>query len=234
MERAIVKGLVDGNPPYNDAKKRAEGRGWECNLNFMEGQAIMDASAVPYFALFANVPYFADCRTEFRDDNPDHETWCSKITNRFSNLLKRWPQFNWNIQQVSYWMRLHGIGHAFFDRDGDWRFRGLETGVVLVPKGSPSCIDDRMPFIIIRIPYRIVELWDWIKDEKAAEAAGCNVQAIKDAIRYGMKGLAPSGSQWWAQSWEYYEKLLLEHRHLSILSGTPWLRRPTWRDQPPA
>lgn len=208
LERAIVKGLVDGNPPYNDARKQAEGRGWECNLNFMEGQAIMDASAVPYFALFANVPYYADCRTNFQQDNPDHETWCSKTTYKFHNLLKRWPQFNWNIQQASYWMRLHGIGPTYFDKDGDWRFRGVETGAVLVPKGSPSCIDDRLPFIIIRMPYRIVELWDWIKDPDAAEKAGCNVEAIKNAIMYGMKGLAPSGSQWWAQPWEYYERIL--------------------------
>ena len=97
LERAIVKGLVDGNPPYNDAKKNAEGRGWECNLNFMEGQAIMDSSAVPYFALFANVPYFADCCPRYTD-NPDFETWKAKITSGFTNLLKRWPQFNWNIQ----------------------------------------------------------------------------------------------------------------------------------------
>ncbi len=105
-------------------------------------------------------------------------------------------------------MRLHGIGPAFFDREGDWRFRGLETGNVLVPKGSPSCIDDRLPFIIIRMPYRIVELYDWIKDPVSAETAGCNVEAIRNAIMYGMKGLAPSGSMWWAQGWEYYERLI--------------------------
>ncbi len=207
-ERAITKGLIDGNPPYNDSRKRAEGRGWECNLNFMEGQAIMDSSGVPYYALFANVPYYFDCKTRFQPGNPDHETWNSKITYCFDNMLKRWRQFNWNIQQVSYWMRLHGIGHAYFDREGDWRFRGLETGNVLVPKGSPSCVDDRLPFIFIRMQYRIVELWDWIKDPESATAAGCNVQAIKNAIMYGMKGLAPGGSEWWAQPWEYYERLL--------------------------
>jgi len=211
MQRAIVKGLVDGNPPYNDGKKRAEGRGWECNLNFMEGLAIMDSSAVPYYALFANVPYYADCKTNFQYDNPDYDKWNAKITYCFSNLLKRWPQFNWNIQQVSYWMRLHGIGSAYFDRDGDWRFRAIDTGSVLVPKGAPSCVDDRLPFILIRVPYRIVELWDWIKDPESAREAGCNIEAIKDAIRYGMKGFAPSGSYWWAQPWEYYERLLNNH-----------------------
>jgi len=209
LERAIVKGCIDGNPPYVEST-RPKDRKWECNLNFGEGQSIMDSSGVPYFALFANVPYFADCRTNFEKDNPDHETWCSKITAAFSCLLKRWPQFNWNIQQISYWMRLHGIGPAFFDRDGDWRFRAIETGKLLMPKGSASCIDNRLPFVIIRVRYRIVELWDMIKDEGAAEAGGARVQAIKDAIRFGMKGTS-SGTSWWAQPWEFYEQQLKNH-----------------------
>lgn len=204
-ERAIVKGAVDGNPPYLTLPP---GRTWECNLNFMEGQAIMDSSGVPYYALFANVPYYADCRTAFEPDSPDHEGWCKKITSRFSNLLKRWPQFNWNVQQISYWMRLHGVGPAFFDRDGDWRFRALETGNLLMPRGAASCIDKRLPFVILRVKYRIVELWDMIKDEAAAEAIGANVPAVKNAIKHGMKGRAPAGANWWAQPWEYYEQIL--------------------------
>ncbi len=208
LERAIVKGLVDGNPPYDETRKRGEGRGWECNLNFMEGQAIMDSSGVPYYALFNNVPYYADCRTGFQEDNPDHEHWCAEITENFYNLLKRWPQFNWNIQQVLWWMRLHGIGPAFFDRDGDWRFRSIETKDLQVPRGAPSALDHRVPFLIIRTPYRIVELWDRIKDEEAASAAGWDVPAVKQAIKHGMKGLSPSGSNWWAQPWEYFEQIL--------------------------
>ncbi len=202
---------MDGNPPYNDAKKRAEGRGWECNLNFMEGQAIMDSSGVPYYALFANVPYYANCRTEFQEDNPDHEKWCDEITENFTDLLQRWPQFDYHTQQISYWMRLHGIGTGFFDRDGDWRFRSVETGNVLVPRGSASCVDKRLPFLIIRVPYRIVELYERIVDESSATAAGWNVPAVRNAIKYGLKGLAPRGSNWWANPWEYFEQLLKNH-----------------------
>lgn len=207
LERALAKGMVDGNPPYDDERRRREGRGWECNLNFMEGEAIMDSSAVPYYNIFAGAPYYADTRTAFQPDNPDHEQWCSAIANRFHNLFKRWQYFDWHVQQCSYWMRLHGIGPAFFDRDGDWRFRALETGAVLVPKGSPSCIDKRIPYIFLRVPYRIVELWEWIKDEKAATAAGCNVVAIKNAIKYGMKGMV-GVTDWYAAPWETYEHIL--------------------------
>jgi hypothetical protein len=205
--RAKTKGMVDGNPPYNDAKRRAEGRSWECNLNFNEGESIMDASAVPYYNLFAQVPYYADVRTMYKPDDPNHEMWNESICYRFHNLLKRWEFFDWNIQQASYWMRLHGIGPCYFDKEGDWRFRALETGSVLVPKGSPSSLDNRIPYIAIRIPYRIMELYDKIRDPEAAAAAGRNVKATRNAIKFGMKGLV-GGNDWWSTSWETYERMI--------------------------
>lgn len=206
-ERALTKGLIDGNPPYDEAT-RSRDRKWECNLNFMEGLSIMDSSAVPYYSLFANVPTYAECSTAHEPTNPDREKWSASITLRFHNLLKRWPEFDWNVQQISYWMRLHGIGPAFFDKEGDWRFRSIESGHLLVPRGAPSSIDKRLPFIIVQMPYRILELYKFIKDEDAAAKAGCDVEAIKRAIMHGMKGLAPSGSNWYSQPWEYFQRIL--------------------------
>jgi hypothetical protein len=207
LQRALVKGLVDGHPPYDDERRKNEGRGWECNLNFMEGQAIMNRTAVPYYNLFARAFPLVECRTAYQPNHPKYEDWNKSISLRFHNLLKRWREFNWNIQQVSYWMRLHGIGFANAENDHDWRFRSLETGSVLAPKGSPSCLDGRVPFLIVRIPYRIVELWNYIKNEDAAKKAGWNVEAVKLAIKYGMKGSIAS-SDWYAQPWEHYERIL--------------------------
>src|SRR4029077_13436823 len=140
-------------------------------------------------------------RTAYLPDHPDNERWTKHITLRFHNMLKRWREFNHNVQQVSYWMRLHGIGFAFFDKHGDWRFRSLETGNILAPRGSPSSLDKRIPYLFVRVPYRIVELWNRIKDEEAATKAGWNVPAVKGAIKYGMKGLI-GVSDWYAQPWE--------------------------------
>lgn len=206
-QRALVKGMVDGNPPY---RKRPEGRGWEANLNFMEGQAIMNRTAVPYYNLFARVPTYAECCTNYQPENPDHEQWNKIISRRFHELLKRWPEFNWNVQQASYWMRLHGIGFLVPENDYSWRVRSVDTGSVLVPKGSPSCLDKRIPFAFINVPYRIVELWAFIKDEKTAAEKGWNVEAVKLAIKYGMRGSAGI-SEWWAKPWEHYETILKNH-----------------------
>lgn len=204
--RALVKGMVDGNPPY---PTKPAGRKWECNLNFMEGQAIMNRTAVPYYNLFARVPYYAECKTNYQPDHPDFPRWNASIACRFHNLLKRWREFNWNIQQVSYWMRLHGIGFALFDKDYDWRFRSIETGDVKVPQQSPSCLDRKVPYLTIRVPYRITELYDRIQDPDTAEKAGWNVQNVRNAIKYGMKGIG--GTEWWSRSWEWYEHRIKNH-----------------------
>lgn len=210
--RAVTKGAVDGNPPYDDFTRKQEGRGWEANLNFLKGRAIMNRTAVPYYNLFARVPYFAETRTAFQPDNPEHEHWCAAISRRFHNLLKRWkPGFNWCVQDMSYWMRLHGVGFAFFDVDGDWRFRSIETGKVLAPKGSPSCLDKRVPYCFIRVPYRITELWQRIKDEEYATKTGVNVEAVKTAIKYGMRGQIAPNSDWYTTPWETYQRILTNH-----------------------
>lgn len=213
LERALVKGCVDGNPPYDDGRRKAEGRGWECNLNFMKGRGIMNRTAVPYYNLFARVDYFADCRTGYQPDNPDHEQWSTAISLRFHNMLKRWkPGFNWGVQQISFWMRLHGIGFAVPENDYGWQFRSIETGNVLAPKGSPSCLDKRVPYVFIRVPYRITELWEKIKDEGAAKAKGWNIEAARNAIKFGMKGMfgTPSGgiNDWYNRPWEEYQRIL--------------------------
>ena len=205
--RALVKGLIDGNPPYSEAKRRANKLDWTANPNFLQGQSMMDSTAVPYYSIFNGVENYAECRTAFQPDNPQHEYWNERISLRNHQLWRRWTQFDWHIQQISYWMRLHGIGPVFWEDDTDWRFRSMDTGCLLAPQLSPSVIDKRIPFLILRVQYRVHELFAKIQDEKAAADVGWNVEYVKNAIRYACKGLNPN-AQWWANPWEWYQQRL--------------------------
>jgi len=205
--RALVKGLVDGNPPYSESKRIANKLQWTANLNFLQGQAMMDSTAVPYYSIFNGVENYAECRTAYQPDNPQYEYWNTRISLRNHQLWRRWQQFDWHIQQISYWMRLHGIGPVFWEDDTDWRFRSMDTGCLLAPQLSPSVIDKRIPFLILRVQYRVHELFAKIEDEKAAADVGWNVEYVKNAIRYACKGLNPN-AQWWASPWEWYQRQL--------------------------
>lgn len=204
-KRAVIKGMIDGNPPYSAARQKAAGLDWCANLNLMEGDAIMTSSGVPYYSLFNGVEHYAETRTAYQPEHPDHELWHGKIAVRFHNLLKRWTQFDWHMQLASYQMRLHGIGPCFHDRDGDWRFRALSSGQVKVPRKSPSCLDHRIHYFAVIIPYSAVELWERIADEETAAKVGWNVEAVKNALKRAAKGVT-EGGRWETTPWEKYQQ----------------------------
>lgn len=208
--RALTKAMVDGAKPF------PEDSSGMCNLNFQDGKAIMQQSGVPFYAIFNGVTNYAEITPSFQPEHPDHSLWGDRIASRFHDMLRRWDGFDWNMQQASYWMRLHGVGPCYRDRKGDWRFRALETGAVLVPDGSASCVDDRLPLVAIRVPYRVHELWGFIKDKEAAETAGWKVESVKRAIRKGCEG------QSWLEagdSWEAYESFFNNNDILPSITG---------------
>jgi hypothetical protein len=204
--RTLVKGLIDGNPPYSPEKQRAAGLAWQANLNLMEGKALMDSSGIPYYALFAGAETYAEVQSDFEPENPDHTLWCGKVAARFHQMLKRWPQFDWHIQQISFWMRLHGTGPYIFEKDGDWRIRALESGSVLVPKNAPSCFDNRIPYVVVRWKYRSHELFGFIREEEAANDQGWDVPAVKLALRKAY--VSPGADAMGQTSWENLQRRL--------------------------
>lgn len=207
--RAVVDGQIGGNPPYNDSRRKAAGLQWTANINLMGGKALMDSSAVPYYAIFEGVETYAECRTLYQPEHPDHHLWHGLISQDLHNLFWRWKYFNWNIQSASYHMRKHGIGPCFFEKQDDWRFRSIPSGKVLSFKNSPSCLDSRHKAIAIRCPYSVTELWGFIKDEASAKKLGWDVEAVKLAIkRAGQRMLGENQSNWYHASWETFQSAL--------------------------
>lgn len=214
FRRALHKGMVDAARPFPE-----DGSG-QCNLNFQDGKAIMSQSSVPYYAIINGVRNYAEVKTTAQPDNPDRKLWDDKVSRRFHDLLSRWNGFDWNIQQASYWMRLHGVGPCYFDRPNDWRFRSIETGQMLAPAGSASCVDERLPILEIVVPYRAHELFEFIRDSEVAQKLGWKVPAVKRAIRYYVR------EQSWAKTndggivmWEVIERMFNNNDLMPSLTG---------------
>jgi len=202
IRRANSKGMIDGNPPYNKEQLKNAGLSWMANLNLMEGKALMDSSGIPYYSLFTGAEPYVEAFTDFEPDHPDHNLWCGAIANRFHQMLKRWPQFDWHMQQASYWMRMHGTGPCLWEKDDDWRFRAVESGAVLVPKNAPSCIDHRVSHVIVRVKYGAHELYGFVKDKEAAKEQGWDVKAVMTAIKNAWRGGSHGLSSNWAEEIE--------------------------------
>lgn len=208
QQRALTKGLLDGNPPYSKSKIATGGQ-WQANLNFMEGEAAVDSARVPYYQLFSGVEEYATCRTKWMEEDPQAQDRASKIISKhFHKLLSSWEQFDWHMQNAQAEMLRWGYAPLVFDQGGSWKFKSMDSKCVLVPKDAASCVDERLPYVLIVEAFTVTELWDKIRDEATAESAGWNVRAVKRAIQQAGVSGGDASTPWSATSWEEWQRRL--------------------------
>lgn len=205
--RALTKGMLDGNAPYSEAQRRAHGLKWTANLNFMEAEAAVDSARIPYYDLITGAPTLTDCCTKFHPEDPNWTTWNQKITEHFDWLLKQWENFHFNTWNEQYWMLVEGFAVNLFDETG-WKWRSLQPSCVKVPMRSHSSLDQRLPYIIVKLVYTLTELWEMIKDEDAATVLGYNVPLMKQCIMRSDNTLGPNAINWRDQPWEEWQRRL--------------------------
>lgn len=205
-QRAVVKGCYDGNSPYNEKRRRQDGNGWMCNLNFQGLEGIVDNARIPYYGLFSAVPQYATFKTRYQQSSPDANRWDLTVADKFTCLLNRWRQFKWHIQASQFEMIFEGWGPLMFEDDSDWRFCAKPARAVLVPQSSPSCLDKRVPYIAIKCEYRINQLYDHIRDEEVARNRGWNLPAVQWAIKNGTRGQSGNVANMRDQPWEEWQK----------------------------
>lgn len=212
LQRAVVKGQYDGNPPFNQHKLTQDGMAWCTNLNWLGMEGRIDGARVPYYALFSGVPtYVTAC--SYEAEGPDKAYWEAAYAKAWTEAHNKWRQFKWHIQASQFEMLFEGWGVCIREDDSDWRFRAVPGRSVLVPQESNSCIDNRLSWIAVRVPYRIHELFNKIRDEEAATATGWNVAAVQSAIKWNTKGAG--GYPYRQQQWEVWQEKF-KNRELTV------------------
>lgn len=205
-QRAVTKGQYDGNAPFNQAKLVKEGNGYVTNVNWLGMEGRIDGARIPYYALFSGVPTYVTASAPYEAKNdPDCAKWEQEYAKFWTEVHNRWKEFIPNMQNQQFWMLFEGWGALIREDDSDWRFRSVEAKDVLVPQGSPSFISSRIPWIAVRISYRIHELYDKIRNEDAARSAGWNVEAVQDAIKWNTRGYG-GGYPYREQQWEVWQQ----------------------------
>jgi AcrR family transcriptional regulator len=205
QQRGRVKGMIDGNAPYDEGKRKEAGIEWTANLNFGDGKAILQSARTPYYQLFKGVQNYATFATNYDTDNPDRTIWEDSIAKRFTCLLDRWKQFDWHMQASQYQLLLEGWSPLIFDKDGDWRFKSIPANAILVPKEACSTVDDRLPWVAVRVPYRVHELYDFIRNPDAAKDKGWNVELVKQVIMSASQSMYPQRN-WNTVPWETWQQ----------------------------
>jgi len=199
QDRSKVQAMFDGDPPYNPNTLRSMGQAYRANLNFGEAAADLENALAAYTDLVNGVEKLVEVKTTFGDES-ERQNWAGAISEEFHKTLVEWDQFHFNFQLLAHHFISQGLGVTFFENDKDWRWRVCGIGDFLIPRGTQAT-EDRIEFAVARRVYLAHELYNFIKNPKAAKEAGWNVEEVRKALATIHKGNRPAD-----QGWEELEK----------------------------
>ena len=202
--RSKLRGLVDGNPPYNPAELRRNNQAFRTNVNFRESEAFLSLAMAAFYDVFAEVPTYANIRTGYGNDMDKREDWSKIITEEFDRLQKLDKDFDYIMQLSQREMVLVGDGPLIFEDATDWRCKAIMANDLLVPDGTKSNVSD-WKVALVRTRMGVDDLFEKIQDEESAKATGWNVDYVRQRIRAAMPEPYRSGSQY---DWEFFQRQL--------------------------
>lgn len=203
---ANVKGMLDGNSPFNQAALIANGQGNRTNVNFREGEAMLSSAEAPYYDLFAEAPTYFQVDGEERDP-VKRADYSRKVTARFDAMLKGWSGFDYNIQRIIHEMVGFGRGFCLWPDPINWRFSAVQQSRVLVPDGTLAD-PDSLEIVVVRQSLTVSELWAKIRNKKAAAAVGWNPQEALKAINAAVPQTTTDGP---SRDYELLQEMIRNH-----------------------
>ena len=204
--RARAQALVNGEAPYDAEELKSKGLTHVVNANFGEANSIMEAALAPYIELQNGVPRIANVIMDSYegDSNEDSEI----ISEEFDWMLKEWNDHAYNMQLLSREFVGDGVGVAMWpdERSVFWEPCGLKDFKVA---RDTKVSDESIEVAIVERSMSVSELYNYIRNPKAAKALGWNLNAVKQAIWKA----STKRDQWknYTAHWEDFEREIKEN-----------------------
>jgi len=204
--RARSQALVNGEAPYDPEELKQKGLTHVVNTNFGEASAIMEAALAPYIELQNGVPRIPNVimQSYEGDSNEDSEI----ISEEFDWMLKEWSDHAYNMQLLSREFVGDGVGVAMWpdERSVFWEPCGLKDFKVA---RDTKVSDESIEVSIVQRAMSVSELYNYIRNPKAAKKLGWDINAVKQAIWKA----STKSDQWknYTSHWEDFEREIKEN-----------------------
>lgn len=172
--RQRVDALVSGFPTYPKSVTANKGFGWFPRVNYREAEGLIQAQQTPLFDLVSEVDHCMDIELDIEaETNEQREDWQNSIEKNWTWLLMtRWRKgFNYHIPLQQREMLVHGMGaHVWPNKR--WIPRTPKSGQILFPEGASLDFDLDGEYFMLRDFVPGVNVYEFIRNEKAAKANG--------------------------------------------------------------
>lgn len=178
--RVRVQGMLDGDPPYSPAARRAQKQSSLANANFLQGAKIVAKVANGYNDIIFSVKNLFSAETEFGED-AERFAYNRVLAEEGSRTMRKWPSFAAHFQMLVRKFVDHGVGIGYFPDTENWRYEVAGFGDFQIPRQTPAS-EEKIQIAVCKQDMPVTDLYGMIRDEDKAKDLGWNVDAVKKAI----------------------------------------------------
>lgn len=196
--RARIQAMFDGEPPYSAKELRANNQSYRCNVNFGDGEDLLNDSLVPYIDMMQSVETLFHVDVDFGETAEERKRYSKEISKGLSDMIRSHPlYFQRHLTKLTQFIG-QGVAFEMFYDHISWVSDVKGLGNFYVPRDSDAS-EEAVPVAFCVDPLDVSQLYSFIKDETAAEKMGWNVAAVKKAI---LNVATKSKNNTRDQSWE--------------------------------
>lgn len=210
MRRARIKGMIDGEPPYDQQQLEELGLGYMINVNFQEMRAILDAKAGQHYELFFEVPTLVECFQVITNSEEAYVDHGKVIAEEFSKMCLDWSGFLPFHDKIRREADAYGLGVGGFKDPWDWRPEAFSTGSFLAPKMA-KLDPEKLPYCFLRDNMEVGELYRMaLTDPSASSREGWKVKEVRRVMQsVFLKQANPdNGDNYGTSVWESHEQAI--------------------------
>ncbi len=182
--RARIRGLVDGNPPYDPAELRRMGQGWRTNFNAREAEAIIDTNSAALWEMqhdtFAAARFMAiDPQVAYSPENG--LDYGDIISQEYTRVLRMWDEWPTYTDLVIHDAMESGIGAMMWSSQESVLPKWFNISNFTFPKKATCNVSD-LDFFFLRDEIPLHKMFHITQNEKTAANEGWNVEGTKQYL----------------------------------------------------
>lgn len=182
-DRAVMQSMVDGAPPWSDARDRVLGLYGRTNVNWGLLTQSQQEAEQPFNDILDSLDNFGTIPIK-NGVVTDQEAALLEpiIAEELHRTITQWEDFYFNWWLNAHYFTMWGVSFTFRDDSLDWRWKVESLQGLKIPRGTKASIN-KFDRICCKTEMLPSDLFAKVRDRELGERAGWNYNAIVAACK---------------------------------------------------
>lgn len=158
---AEIKGLIAGNPPYDQERLNAQGLSHITNANFLDAKSLFERTALTFWNLINNNNYLIRFEIKkFQTQNDqDLSTWAESLSRNWTETInEQWPDFAIEFSTLVSQLVEVGLSPVYFKDENSYKWESVDYSRFYIGSQALSSVS-KWDYLAIDTPYTMQSLW---------------------------------------------------------------------------